>query len=135
VLRVKLRHLARGNEQRRAHAARYRQEFAGTEGILLPFEAEYAEHVYHIFAVRVQERDEVMQFLERDGIGCGIHYPVPVHLQQAYASLGYRKGSYPISERTSAEFISLPMFPELTQEQIGRVVRATKNALPAAVLA
>jgi dTDP-4-amino-4,6-dideoxygalactose transaminase len=135
VLRVKLRHLARGNEQRRAHAAQYRREFAGTEGIVLPLEAEYGEHVYHIFAVRVQDRDEVMQFLEQKGIGCGIHYPVPVHLQQAYESLGHRKGSYPVSERTSSEFISLPMFPELSEEQIDRVVKATKDAVPAAVLA
>jgi dTDP-4-amino-4,6-dideoxygalactose transaminase len=135
VLRVKLRHLARGNERRRAHAARYRREFGDVEGIVLPLEADYAEHVYHIFAVRVQDRDEMMKFLERAGIGCGIHYPVPVHLQQAYASLGHRPGSYPVSERTSSEFISLPMFPELTDEQIDHVVKAAKVALPDAVLA
>ena len=135
VLRVKLRHLARGNELRRSHAARYRQEFSGTEGLVLPFEADYAEHVYHIFAVRVQDRDEVMQFLEREGIGCGIHYPVPVHLQQAYASLGRGNGSYPVSEQTSSEFISLPMFPELTADQIERVVQVTKDALPVGAVA
>jgi dTDP-4-amino-4,6-dideoxygalactose transaminase len=135
VLRVKLRHLAKGNERRRAHAARYRKEFASVEGITLPVEAEYAKHVYHIFAVRVQERDELMQLLERDGIGCGIHYPVPVHLQEAYASLGHRKGSFPVSERTSSEFVSLPMFPELTDAQIDRVVEAVKDALPAAAVA
>jgi dTDP-4-amino-4,6-dideoxygalactose transaminase len=135
VLRVKLRHLTRGNERRREHAAAYRRELAGTEGIVLPHEADYAEHVYHIFAVRVQDRDQVLQSLERRGIGCGIHYPVPVHLQRAYAGLGHQRGSYPISERTSAEFISLPMFPELTEEQIDRVVAAAKAVVPGAVLA
>ena len=121
ALRVKLRHLARGNELRRKHAARYRSILHKAPGIAVPVEADYAEHVYHVYAVRVSERDEVLRALEADGIGCGIHYPIPVHLQPAYADLGYAAGAFEVSERTSAEFISLPMYPELSDAQIDYV--------------
>ncbi|CAN5266090.1 DegT/DnrJ/EryC1/StrS family aminotransferase [soil metagenome] len=134
VLQIKLRHLERGNAARRRHAAHYRKALAELEEVVLPWEAPYAQHVYHIFAIRLQERDEAMRFLESAGIGCGIHYPVPVHLQQAYAGLGYRAGAFPISEATAAEFISLPMFPELTAEQIDRVAAVVKEFIPAGVL-
>jgi dTDP-4-amino-4,6-dideoxygalactose transaminase len=134
VLRVKLRYLEKGNKQRRAHAEQYRHSFTGTEGILLPAEADYAKHVYHIYAARVQERDEVIESLHAAGVGCGIHYPIPVHLQQAYATLGLRRGSFPIAELTASEFISLPMFPELTSAQIEFVAQAVKAALPVGAL-
>lgn len=130
VLSVKLRHLDRGNDLRRQHAARYRRGFADLDQVVTPYEAAYAEHVYHIFALRVQERDEVIRSLEARGVGCGIHYPVPVHLQDAYYDLGHEAGAFPVSERTSAEFISLPMFPELTGEQIDHVIECVKEALP-----
>ncbi len=128
VLRIKLRHLSAGNDRRRAHAARYRESLGDLE-IGLPFEADYGRHVYHIFALRVAERDEVMRRLQAAGIGCGIHYPVPVHLQQAYQSLGYKPGDLPVSERTSAEFISLPMFPELTGAQLEEVTTAVARSI------
>ncbi len=118
VLRVKLRHLARGNDLRRAHAARYDRALAQAVGVIAPRKADYTEHVYHIYAVRVQDRDEVMRALEGEGIGCGIHYPVPVHLQPAYEKLGYSRGDFPVSERTSSEFLSLPIYPELTEAQV-----------------
>src|SRR5437868_3079042 len=89
-LAIKLRHLDRGNELRRAHATRYTEAFRRLEEIVPPFEAEYARHVYHVYAIRVPDRDEVMRQLEEKGIGCGVHYPIPVHLQQAYAGLGYQ---------------------------------------------
>jgi dTDP-4-amino-4,6-dideoxygalactose transaminase len=133
VLRIKLRHLDAGNDRRRQHAATYTRELNGLDGITTPSEAAYGKHVYHIYAIRVQERDELLRALEGKGISCGIHYPVPVHLQPAYQNLGFGPGSFSISERTSAEFLSLPMFPELTAEQRGYVVDAVKNLLPLGV--
>jgi len=135
VLRIKLRYLDRANERRRQHAMAYTRAFAGVEGIIPPSEAAYGKHVYHIYAIRVQERDELMRALESQGISCGIHYPVPVHLQPAYQNLGYGSGSFEVSERTSAEFLSLPMFPELTAEQVGYVAHAVKSSISTAVVA
>jgi dTDP-4-amino-4,6-dideoxygalactose transaminase len=129
ILSVKLRHLGHGNELRRAHALNYTQALDGMEGLVTPKEADYARHVYHIYAIRMQERAEVMRFLGDRGIGCGVHYPVPVHLQEAYRGLGYKKGSFPIAERTAEEFISLPMFPELTEAQIALVVEAVEGSV------
>ncbi len=134
VLRIKLQHLARGNELRRSHAAAYTRAFAGVEDVRPPVEMPYAKHVYHIYALRVPMRDELLRALEERGIGCGVHYPVPVHLQEAYAGLGHRRGSFPISELTSDEFISLPMFPELTPEQIETVAHAVKDCLAVGAL-
>ena len=135
ILQIKLRHLARANDRRRAHAALYNELLHGVEEIILPVEAPYAHHVYHIYALRVRDRDELMRRLTEAGIGCGIHYPVPVHLQEAYRSLGYVEGDLPVAERVSLEFVSLPMYPELTREQIEAVVLQVKNAECAGVLA
>lgn len=129
ILSVKLRHLDRGNTLRRRHALEYNQVFEGVEEMVRPFAAADAEHVYHIYAIRVGDRDEVMWRLQQKGIQCGVHYPVPIHLQKAYQSLGYEAGSFPVSEQTALEFISLPMFPELTSPQIGMVALAIKEAV------
>lgn len=129
VLQIKLKQLERGNELRRSHASRYQEALADIEGLIAPFPADYAKHVYHVFAVRVQERDNTMRALEAKGVGCGVHYPVPVHLQKAYQQLGYGEGSFPISETTSREFLSLPMYPELTPDQIDYVIDAVKEAV------
>jgi dTDP-4-amino-4,6-dideoxygalactose transaminase len=102
--------------------------------VVTPLEAPYARHVYHIYAIRVQERDEVMWLLKEKGIQCGVHYPVPVHLQKAYRSLGYEAGALPTSEQTALEFISLPMFPELTEEQIGMVGLSVREAVANGVM-
>jgi dTDP-4-amino-4,6-dideoxygalactose transaminase len=131
VLRVKLKYLAEANEDRRRAAARYRELLNGTPGVTLPVEAPYAKHVYHVYAVRVQNRDQLLTDLTRQGIGCGIHYPVPVHLQQAYVHLGHKAGDFPVSEACGNEFLSLPMFPELTDEQIHAVVEAFTGLLAA----
>lgn len=130
VLRIKLRHLDRNNQSRRDRARQYGEELIGLDEVLRPAEAGYGRHTYHIYAVRVRERDEMIRSLESQGIGCGIHYPIPVHLQDAYKSLGYERGAFPVSERTSGEFVSLPMFPELTEDQVRRVASAIKKALP-----
>lgn len=134
VLQIKLRHLDRGNAFRRQHAAEYNKAFEEFGAIATPSEAEWGKHVYHVYALRVPERDAVLARLGQAGIGCGIHYPVPVHLQQAYKDLGYGRGTFKISERTSEEFLSLPMYPELSSEQRQAVVNAVEEALAAPAL-
>jgi dTDP-4-amino-4,6-dideoxygalactose transaminase len=123
ILRVKLGRLAEWNEHRRQAATRYRELFdeAGATG-LPPYEPECASGVYHLYVIRVQNRDELMRQLGNAGIGTGIHYPVPLHLQKTYERLGYRHGDFPVAERVSAEIVSLPMFPQLKMEQQRRVV-------------
>jgi dTDP-4-amino-4,6-dideoxygalactose transaminase len=118
VLSVKLKYLAGWNESRRANAREYTRLLSPVKGILVPREADYARHVFHIYAIRSPKRDSLMAYLAERGISCGIHYPVPVHLQKAYAGLGLAAGSLPIAEKCAAEFLSLPMYPELTPEQI-----------------
>ena len=131
VLRIKLRHLEAGNKSRRAHAAHYDRALKGIEEIITPPQAAYGESVYHIYALRVRERDEAIRLLGEKGIGTGIHYPVPIHLQEAYKSLGYQKGSFPVAERCANEFLSLPMFPELTSAQVEQVAQAVKEVVAA----
>ena len=126
ALSVKLKHLDRNNALRRAHAGLYDRLLRDTPQIITPWCARWNQHVYHIYAVRVPQRDRVLQALEGKGIGCAIHYPVPVHLQEAYRSLGYRPGSFPVAERCAEQFLSLPMYPELTEEQIHTVVKELK---------
>jgi dTDP-4-amino-4,6-dideoxygalactose transaminase len=122
VLSVKLRYLSAANEARRRHAAFYDAALAPFEAVRRPFAAPYGRHVYHIYAVRVPNRDEVLRALADRGIVCGVHYPVPIHLQAAYRHLGYRPGAFPVAERCAVEFLSLPMFPELTREQCEAVI-------------
>jgi dTDP-4-amino-4,6-dideoxygalactose transaminase len=129
ILSVKLKYLAAANEARRAHARLYGELLAGAGQIVLPVEASYAKHVYHIFAIRAKKRDELISRLAAKDIACGIHYPVPLHLQEAYASLGIAKGTFKVAEESAQEFVSLPMFPELTDEQITYVCDELKAAL------
>jgi dTDP-4-amino-4,6-dideoxygalactose transaminase len=135
VLSVKLRRLENGNLLRRAHAVEYNRALSSIEEVVTPIEADYARHVYHIYAIRVHDRDEVMFALNEKGIQTGVHYPVPVHLQRAYRELGYTAGDFPITEQTALEYISLPMFPELTTEQIGMVTLALREAVTSGVMA
>jgi len=118
ILQVKLRHLARWNERRREHARRYTELLSGADGILaLPFEPPWSRPVYHLYVVRVSDRDRVQQELTAAGIGTGVHYPTPLHLLKAHERFGFRRGDFPVSERAAAEVLSLPMFPELTTEE------------------
>jgi len=117
VLSIKLRYLDEANLLRRKHALEYNQAFAGIDEVLTPFEARYARHVYHVYAIRVRERDAVRRELQEKGVGCAVHYPVPIHLQEACQNLGYKEGAFPIAESLAEQFLSLPMFPELTTEQ------------------
>jgi dTDP-4-amino-4,6-dideoxygalactose transaminase len=127
VLRVKLRHLAAKNELRRTHARLYERLLKDTTGVVLPKEASERVHVYHLYPVRVTRRDSLKDALAKAGIGTGIHYPVPVHLQEAYRSLNLPVGSFPVAERCANEFLSLPMFPELNPEQVTRVASAVSQ--------
>ena len=133
VLRIKLRQLEASNHRRRAHATHYDAAFSEVEGIVTPAQASCVRHVYHIYAIRVSDRDEVMKLLADQGIATGIHYPVPVHLQEAYRSLGYEPGAFPIAERCAAEFLSLPMYPELTTERLEIVIKGVKEAVGRAI--
>jgi dTDP-4-amino-4,6-dideoxygalactose transaminase len=126
VLGVKLKYLTDWNESRRRHAREYTRLLSSVEDIIKPSEADYARHVYHIYAIRSKERDRLMASLVEKGISCNIHYPVPVHLQDAYGALGLGRGSFPMAETCAAEYLSLPMYPELTSEQIAWVADQVK---------
>jgi dTDP-4-amino-4,6-dideoxygalactose transaminase len=127
ILSVKLRHLERWNEARRGIAARY--DAALGPGVVVPFQREGSQHVYHLYVIRCAQRDDLQRWLAEHGIGTQIHYPIPIHLQEAYSDLGITKGSLPATEKASAEVLSLPIFPELTAAQIDQVI-ATVNSFP-----
>ncbi len=127
VLLAKLPHLDRWNAARREHAAFYDGAFAGTEGVAAPSVDPDNEHVYHQYTIRSLQRDSLAEFLRGKGIGCAVYYPVPLHLQPCFASLGYREGSFPESERAAGEVLSLPVYPELTEWQREAVVTAVRD--------
>lgn len=126
-LRIKLQHLAEWNTARRRAARLYRDALAGIPEIRLPVERTDATHVYHLFVIRAARRDALQRHLTARGIGTGLHYPVPLHLQAAYAGLGLRAGSFPVTEAAARDILSLPMFPELTAEQVGIVADAIRD--------
>jgi len=121
-LTTKLRHLADWNRQRQEAAKRYDQALADLDGVIAPFCPDSVRAVYHLYVIRVQNRDAVQKHLAKSGIGTGIHYPVPLHLQEAYRHLQYPAGSFPVCERVASEILSLPMYPQLRPDQIQRVV-------------
>jgi len=129
VLSVKLRRLAAANAARRANAKLYDEYLADEDRVIRPMVGEDNLHAYHIYAVRVQDRDGVLQRMAARGVNCAIHYPVPIHLQKAYSFLRLGPGSFPVAERCAQEFLSLPMYPELRPEQIKFVVDALKDCL------
>jgi dTDP-4-amino-4,6-dideoxygalactose transaminase len=126
VLGVKLKHLDRWTRERRRVAERYHALLADTP-LQLPREAAWAESVYHLYVVRHPRRDDLKKHLEQNKIGCALHYPLPLHLQKCYASLGYRAGDFPVAEKAARECLSLPIYPELTEEQIQQVAGAIKS--------
>lgn len=127
ILRVKLPYLEQWNAARRAHARVYDEWLAGLVE-KLPVVKPWAQHVYYVYVVQVQERERFREILQREGIATGIHYPIPIHLQPACAQYGYKSGSLPITEAIAQRIVSLPMYPELTAEQLERVVEAVKMA-------
>lgn len=129
VLSIKLRHLASGNAARRMHARHYADLLGGLEDLVLPYTAPYATHVFHLYAVRVRNRDDVRRELTRRGIQTGIHYPIPIHLQKAYEGLRLPVSSFPVAEKCAREVLSLPMFPELAPAQVERVAQELRAVL------
>ncbi|MGC1871361.1 MAG: DegT/DnrJ/EryC1/StrS family aminotransferase [Acidobacteriaceae bacterium] len=138
-LHAKLAHLWKWNTQRRERAAGYNRLLATNDGISCPYEPSWSRAVYHLYVIRTDNRDGMMQHLKRAGIGTGIHYPVPLHLQKAYSSLSYDSGDFPVAVRVAAEIVSLPMFPQLTAGQQARVAEEilafTASAPPLPILA
>ena len=114
ILRLKLGHLAEWNGQRREKAQVYRELLSKVHGLIFPFKPNWARAVYHLFVIRVKDRQQVQNHLTKVGIGTGIHYPIPLHLQKAYCSLGYDKGDFPLTERIAEEILSIPMYPQLS---------------------
>ncbi len=127
ILRVKLPHLDRWNTLRRTWAREYNQQLADLEDVVTPVEAAYANHVYHLYVIRVPRRDALRKWLGAYGISTAIHYPIPVHLQEACQIFGYSPGSLPITEAYSQEVLSLPMYPELTLDQISYICQTVKD--------
>jgi dTDP-4-amino-4,6-dideoxygalactose transaminase len=125
LLHVKLKHLAKWNAQRRERAAEYKRllESAAT-ALIPPYEPSWSRAVYHLYVVRTADREGLMDHLKKAGIGTGIHYPIPLHLQKAYTAMNYSAGDFPVAEKAAAEIVSLPMFPQLTAAQQARVVDA-----------
>jgi len=118
ILRVKLKYLNKWNDLRRRNAKKYNELLSNIDGIIIPYEADYAKHVYHLYVIRTEDRDKLREELKSKGIATGIHYPIPLHLQEAYSYLGYKKGDFPITEKASQKILSLPMFAELNGNQI-----------------
>lgn len=128
ILRVKLKCLDEWNDRRRSNAKKYNKLLSNINGIITPYEADYVKHVYHLYVIRTEKRrDKLSEELKSKGIAVGIHYPIPLHLQPAYRYLGYKEGDFPVTEKTSREILSLPMFAELTDEQIEEIVELIKN--------
>lgn len=124
---MKLRHLSNWQRARQANAAEYTRLFREVPGVMPPFVPEGYEHVYHQYTIRIEQRDALQKFLSERKIASTVYYPYPLHLQPLYASLGHKAGDFPHSERAAQEVLSLPMYPELRQEQIARVVEAIKE--------
>jgi dTDP-4-amino-4,6-dideoxygalactose transaminase len=129
ILRVKLRHLERWNQQRRERAALYDDLLRDTEGVVRPPIRGGCTHVYHLYVIRCAKRDRLREYLGNTGIVTGIHYPIPLHLQPAYGYLGISEGTYPVTERVAAEILSLPMYPELRREDVAKVAEKIKGCI------
>ena len=127
VLRIKLKWLGQWNKLRRENAAYYHELLSEIPSVTLLTEAEFAESVYHLYVILVDDRDGLQKFLDSKGIATGLHYPLPLHLQKAYTDLGYNEGDFPITENIAGRLLSLPMFPELTQNQIRYVCDKIKE--------
>lgn len=120
ILRVKLRHLDEWNEARRVRARLY-NELLTDSGVVTPVEMDYGRHVYHLYVVRCPYRDALKDYLAEHGVGTAIHYPVPIHLQEAYRDLGYQRGDFPVAEACANEVLSLPMYPELREDEVREI--------------
>jgi dTDP-4-amino-4,6-dideoxygalactose transaminase len=130
VLSLKLKNLDAKNQQRRAIAEKYNLALTHNSFISPPHIESYSKHVFHLYCVETSFRDQLMQYLKDKNIGCGVYYPIPLHLQPAYAHLGYKRGDFPASERASERILALPMYPELSDEHVDAVCQALKDFSP-----
>ena len=127
VLNVKLKYIDLWNQKRRDHARQYSQQLSEISGMITPFIPDFAEPIFHIYAVRISNRDALLESLREKQIHCGIHYPIPVHLTNAYRFLNLPGGSFPVAEQCAEQELSLPMFPELSSEQVEYVITNIKQ--------
>jgi dTDP-4-amino-4,6-dideoxygalactose transaminase len=132
VLGVKMKYIDKWTEGRRKVASKYKELLRSFEEIILPSEMDYAKHVYHLYVIQVKDggtakRDNLAGFLNSNGIATGLHYPIPLHLQKCFSDLGYKKGDFPVSEKLAENGLSLPMYPELSDNQIGYVAEKIKE--------
>ena len=144
ILRVKLKHLSEWNEKRRNNASLYTQhlntaapQYRSTaalrtlpstlNAVITPYEPEWAKAVYHLYIIRTKKRDELQKYLSENGISTGLHYPIPLHFQKAYANNGFKEGDFPVTEKVASEILSLPMFPNLSEGQIEYVAEKIKE--------
>jgi dTDP-4-amino-4,6-dideoxygalactose transaminase len=128
-LHAKLKRLLEWNKKRRQHAESYRQLLEKCEGVMLPYQPSWSRAVYHLFVIRVADREQLKDHLAAGSIGTGIHYPIPLHLQNAYATFRYKRGDFPVTERVAIEILSLPMFPGLTEAMQARVAEQTMECV------
>lgn len=127
VLGVKMNYIEKWTEARRENACHYHEMLSGIDGLIVPYSAEHNRHVYHLYVIRVKNREKLSAYLNEHGIANGYHYKLPLHLQKAYDHLPYKAGDFPVCEKVVSEIISLPMFPELTREQIEYVAETIKR--------
>jgi dTDP-4-amino-4,6-dideoxygalactose transaminase len=127
ILTVKLRHLADWTRKRQEAAKRYDEMLATVDGVVAPFQPEWSRPVYHLYVIRVQDREGLQKHLGSVKVDTGIHYPIPLHLQKAYENFGYKQGDFPVTERMASEILSLPMFPQLDRERQTRVVQGVQE--------
>jgi dTDP-4-amino-4,6-dideoxygalactose transaminase len=135
ILSAKLKHLGEWNRKRVEAARHYDRLLSNVDGLMRPYSPDWARAVHHLYVVRVRDREGLQKHLAEAKIGTGIHYPVPLHLQKAYAGLGYRRGDFPVTEKIAPEIVSLPMFPHLSAEQrervVGEIAGFLENMIPA----
>jgi dTDP-4-amino-4,6-dideoxygalactose transaminase len=129
ILNIKLKKLDEWNDRRRQVAKWYGERLGGNEKIVLPSVPTGREHIYHLYVVRVRDRDRVMKELGARSISCGLHYPIPLHLQAAYRDLGYRKGDFPVTEKVTESILSLPIFPHMTEDMLDFVCSEIEKLL------
>jgi dTDP-4-amino-4,6-dideoxygalactose transaminase len=127
VLNVKMKFIEEWTEMRRMNAQKYNEQLSEVPQIITPLELDGSKHVYHLYVIRAENRDELQLFLEDNGVGTGLHYPIPLHLTGAYSFLSYKRGDFPVAEKLAGEILSLPMYPELAEEQIDYVCEKIKE--------
>lgn len=129
ILRIKLRYLEQWNIRRRALAQDYNKRLADFPELILPTERPWAMHVYHLYVIRTPHRDEMLEWLNKHGIGAAVHYPIPIHLQEAMGPSGYREGDFPVAERAAKEILSLPIYPELGVDDVNYICQTIGDFL------